>query len=129
MSHRDNFIFFWIESFFFGAPLGGDCECDGVLVALSPSMSRALDAGGPTGTTREPNSTPMVTSWVGENRPSQSRIDNCREKKLVYLSPGAQNLAQGTSNGDLRLTCPSLNHRYRRALLCSPMVVTFDDKR
>jgi hypothetical protein len=30
--------------------------------------------GGPTGTIREPNSTPMVTSWCGEKRPSQRRI-------------------------------------------------------
>lgn len=26
---------------------------------------------------REPNSTPMVTSWVGLKRPSQSRIVSC----------------------------------------------------
>lgn len=25
----------------------------------------------------------MVTSWVGENRPSQSRIDNYRKNKLA----------------------------------------------
>ena len=30
--------------------------------------------GGPTGTMREPNSTPMVTSWAEEKRPSQRRI-------------------------------------------------------
>jgi hypothetical protein len=38
---------------------------------LMPSSS---DAGGPTGTMREPNSTPMVTSWYGEKRPSQRRM-------------------------------------------------------
>ena len=37
-------------------------------------MESERDAGGPTGTMREPNSTPMVTSWVGEKRPSQRRI-------------------------------------------------------
>ena len=31
-------------------------------------------AGGPTGTMREPNSTPMVTSWWDTKRPSQSLI-------------------------------------------------------
>lgn len=36
-------------------------------------MLRAYEAGGPTGTMREPNSTPMVTSWCGEKRPSHSR--------------------------------------------------------
>ena len=30
--------------------------------------------GGPTGTMREPNSTPMVTSWCVTKRPSQSRM-------------------------------------------------------
>lgn len=33
-----------------------------------------LDAGGPTVTIRDPNSTPMVTSWWLEKRPSQRRI-------------------------------------------------------
>ena len=37
-------------------------------------MFRDREAGGPTGTMREPNSTPMVTSWWGENRPSQRRM-------------------------------------------------------
>jgi hypothetical protein len=83
VSHRDNFIFFCVEPFFSGEPLGVDCESDELLVLLSPPMSRLFDAGGPTGTTREPNSTPMVTSWVGENRPSQSRIDNYRKNKLA----------------------------------------------
>lgn len=33
-----------------------------------------FEFGGPTGTMREPNSTPIVTSWWGENLPSQRRI-------------------------------------------------------
>ena len=37
------------------------------------SRSSSSDAGGPTGTIRDPNSTPMVTSCDGEKRPSQSR--------------------------------------------------------
>ena len=32
------------------------------------------EEGGPTVTIREPNSTPIVTSWWGEKRPSQRRI-------------------------------------------------------
>ena len=39
-------------------------------------MLKAREAGGPTGTIREPNSTPMVTSCRGENRPSHRRIVN-----------------------------------------------------
>ena len=31
-------------------------------------------AGGPTGTIRDPNSTPMVTSWWDTKRPSHRRI-------------------------------------------------------
>jgi len=50
---------------------------------------RAL--GGPTGTIREPNSTPMVTSWCGEKRPSQRRI--VREDFPVPLSPIQTSLA------------------------------------
>ena len=41
--------------------------------------------GGPTGTIREPNSTPIVTSWCGEKRPSQRRIVS--EDFPVPLSP------------------------------------------
>lgn len=41
--------------------------------------------GGPTGTMREPNSTPMVTSWWGEKRPSQRRM--VREDLPVPESP------------------------------------------
>ena len=46
------------------------------LLFMWPSSSNpsSSEAGGPTGTILDPNSTPMVTSWVGENRPSQSRI-------------------------------------------------------
>ena len=41
--------------------------------------------GGPTGTMREPNSTPMVTSWCWTNRPSHRRIVS--EDLPVPLSP------------------------------------------
>lgn len=47
--------------------------------------------GGPTGTILEPNSTPMVTSWWGEKRPSQRRI--VREDFPVPLSPMQTSLA------------------------------------
>ena len=40
------------------------------------SIFRACEAGGPTGTIRDPNSTPIVTSCEDEKRPSQSRIVN-----------------------------------------------------
>lgn len=50
----------------------GDADLFGLL------MLRSREAGGPTGTMREPNSTPMVTSWCGEKRPSQRRIVNYR---------------------------------------------------
>ena len=41
-------------------------------------MEREREAGGPTGTMREPNSTPIVTSWWGEKRPSQRRMVSCK---------------------------------------------------
>ena len=50
-----------------GADVGEEIE-DGLL------MERESEAGGPTGTIRDPNSTPIVTSWWGEKRPSQRRI-------------------------------------------------------
>lgn len=50
---------------------------DGMLKeGLSASNPKLLEAGGPTGTMRDPNSTPIVTSWDGEKRPSQSRTVN-----------------------------------------------------
>lgn len=45
----------------------GDC-------GRSKSIPKKSEAGGPTGTMREPNSTPIVTSWDGEKRPSQRRM-------------------------------------------------------
>ena len=41
-------------------------------------MLREREAGGPTLTMRDPNSTPMVTSWWGEKRPSQRRMVSWR---------------------------------------------------
>ncbi len=55
----------------------GDWGGSGVEVGLL--MPRASEAGGPTGTMREPNSTPMVTSWWGEKRPSQRRMVSWEE--------------------------------------------------
>jgi hypothetical protein len=37
-------------------------------------IAKVLEAGGPTGTIRDPNSTPMVTLCVGLKRPSQRRM-------------------------------------------------------
>jgi hypothetical protein len=45
--------------------------------ALGLERLRVSEAGGPTGTIREPNSTPIVTSWWGVKRPSQRRTVNC----------------------------------------------------
>lgn len=50
-----------------------------------------LFAGGPTGTMREPNSTPMVTSCRFEKRPSQRRM--VREDLPVAESPMQTSLA------------------------------------
>lgn len=52
-------------SFFDGE--GGGSAFEGLL------MLSEYEEGGPTGTMRDPNSTPIVTSWWGEKRPSQSR--------------------------------------------------------
>lgn len=49
---------------------------DGFGVKARSSIASSFDAGGPTGTILEPNSTPIVTSWDGEKRPSQRRIVN-----------------------------------------------------
>lgn len=49
---------------------------------FSVSIPRDRDAGGPTETMREPNSTPIVTSCVGENRPSQRRtVSYCKASR------------------------------------------------
>lgn len=97
VSHRDSFIFFCSDTATAAGFLGGsgrlgmpddscvdpsasrgdDVEGDSSRSAgLLDSMRRRVDAGGPTGKTHDPNSTPMVTSCVGEKRPSQSRIVN-----------------------------------------------------
>ena len=79
MSHSDNFIFFCLlESCFEGAPF----EDGGVPEEVAEEELGDL---GPTDTIREPNSTPMVTSWEGEKRPSQRRI--VREDFPVPESP------------------------------------------
>lgn len=50
-----------------------------------------VECGAPTGTMREPNSTPMVTSWCWTKRPSQRRI--VREDLPQPESPMQTNLA------------------------------------
>ena len=59
-------------------------------------MLRAEEAGGPTGTMREPNSTPMVTSCRGEKRPSHKRMVN-----YDLVSHGT---AQGRANSRIFLS-------------------------
>jgi hypothetical protein len=56
VSHNDSFICFWLcESALSDDSVGG-ASADGSLTL------RANEAGGPTGTMRLPNSTPIVTS-------------------------------------------------------------------
>jgi len=62
-----------------GRPFGAGAEeeeaevgGDGSLGARRGGLGFAW--GGPTGTIREPNSTPMVTSWWATKRPSQRRM-------------------------------------------------------
>jgi hypothetical protein len=68
VSHNDSFMCFC--GCCFDESLGA-CACGVDLAGLLMLSSR--EAGGPTGTMREPNSTPIVTSWCGEKRPSQRR--------------------------------------------------------
>lgn len=85
VSQSESFMYFCSGSFcacccpalplglLFGASLG-DC----VMGAASPPAGLFILysrlAGGPTGTIREPNSTPIVTSWWETKRPSQRRM-------------------------------------------------------
>jgi hypothetical protein len=58
VSHSESFMCFWSSSFTFeGADDAGAASLVGLL------MLNECEAGGPTGTMRDPNSTPMVTSW------------------------------------------------------------------
>ena len=97
MSQRESFIFFCFGVLSFGCWVcwwdGDEGEREGV-----PFVADANDGGddeeedrGPTETIREPNSTPMVTSWEGEKRPSQRRM--VREDLPVPLSPMQTSLA------------------------------------
>jgi hypothetical protein len=78
-------------------------------------MVRACEAGGPTGTMREPNSTPIVTSWWGENRPSQRRMVS-----WWVVSRGG-----GVGLGGVRWTCRSPSPRARLSSRCSPTVASW----
>jgi hypothetical protein len=78
VSHSDSFICFCSGSFATLplAPLVVG-EVGGATVSLAEVGLLILYcrlAGGPTGTIREPNSTPMVTSWCETKRPSHRRI-------------------------------------------------------
>lgn len=68
----------------------GDVE-EAVEVTEGLLMPRAREAGGPTGTMRDPNSTPIVTSWCGEKRPSQRRMVSCVGQRRWSL--GGENRA------------------------------------
>ena len=88
MSHSECFMRFWTRAWGVYFEYGGDFEDMegvgdflGVITWLKDLgwedgslMESVRDAGGPTGTMREPNSTPIVTSWWGEKRPSQRRM-------------------------------------------------------
>lgn len=84
VSQSDSFMYFCSGSLdcagcplplllLFGASFGEDVTgSDEVPAGLLMLYSKL--AGGPTGTMRDPNSTPMVTSWWETKRPSQRRI-------------------------------------------------------
>jgi hypothetical protein len=74
-------------------------------------MLKECDAGGPTGTMRDPNSTPIVTSWCGEKRPSQRRT-------VSYESSAWRPLIEKPCR--IHLIYHILNRPTRRSLLCSP---------
>lgn len=61
-------------------------------------MDRDREAGGPTGTIREPNSTPIVTSWCGEKRPSQRRMVSW----MLLADKGVEEVSCKKGSGDVR---------------------------
>ena len=75
-------------------------------------MLSEYEAGGPTGTMRDPNSTPMVTSWCGEKRPSHRRTVS-----YTWSTPGT-----GKDDGQCRihLIYHILNRPAIQSSLCSP---------
>jgi hypothetical protein len=78
-------------------------------------MLRERDAGGPTGTMREPNSTPMVTSWCGEKRPSQRRTVSYGRVSITVFSRGRKLI---------HLIYRIQSRRARQSSLCSPTAET-----
>jgi hypothetical protein len=67
VSHNESFMCFC------GGCFDDAGACAGAEDFVGLFMLSSWEAGGPTGTMREPNSTPIVTSWCGEKRPSQRR--------------------------------------------------------
>jgi hypothetical protein len=78
-------------------------------------MLRAYEAGGPTGTMREPNSTPMVTSWCGEKRPSHRRTVSYRRSGQRWRED------KGEACCRIHLIYRSLSRPRILSWLCSPM--------
>lgn len=95
-------------SFFDGE--GGGSAFEGLLIL------REYEAGGPTGTMRDPNSTPMVTSWWGEKRPSQSRTVSC-SLSVLHDKAEYEDCAHST--------CRNLSRPATRSSRCSPTAAPF----
>jgi hypothetical protein len=80
-------------------------------------MLSSREAGGPTGTMRDPNSTPMVTSWCGEKRPSQRRT-------VSYWAVSIELWLLVGKARRLHLIYHIQSLPAIQSLLCSPMVET-----
>jgi hypothetical protein len=111
VSHNDSFMCFCCCCCCFA----GCCACDEGFEGLLMLSSR--DAGGPTGTMRDPNSTPMVTSWCGEKRPSQRRT-------VSYWAVSIKLWLLMSKAGRLHLIYHIQSLPAIQSLLCSPMVET-----
>lgn len=116
VSHSDSFMCFCSCFCFEGDTGAGACEVLAGLLIL-----RAYEAGGPTGTMRDPNSTPIVTSWCGEKRPSHRRTVSYRQSAryartetghvVAYTGFTAARVAQ---RNNLCYVVPRLSHGARR---------------
>lgn len=108
VSHNESFMCFCGGSFFDGE--GGGSVFEGLL------MLSEYEAGGPTGTMRDPNSTPIVTSWWGEKRPSQSRTVSC-------ISSVRQDKTD--NEGYAHSTCRSPSRPATQSSQCNPTAAPF----